>query len=93
MFFYVEEYLRFKGPVFSERLYNQYQVASDTLDELSLINSLEPLNTQVFYSILNLIDIDEMHMFLSRVIRIPKGLDDKFVQDVNGTLKCNTDIY
>lgn len=86
LFFYVEEYLRFKGPVFSERLYNQYQVASDTLDELSLINSLEPLNTQVFYSILNLIDIDEMHMFLSRVIRIPKGLDDKFVQDVNGTL-------
>jgi len=88
LFFYLEEYLRFKGPMFAEKLYNQYQVASDTLEELSLVNSLEPLNTQVFYSILNLVDIEEMHMFLSRRIKIPKGLEDKFVQDVNGTLNA-----
>lgn len=88
LFFYVEEYLRFKGPVFSEKLFKQYQVASDTLDELSLVNTLEPLNTQVFYSILNMIDMEEMHLFLSRIISIPKGLEEKFVQDVNGTLNA-----
>lgn len=88
LFFYLEEYLRFKGPAFSEKLFNQYQVASDTLEELSLISSLEPLNTQIFYSILNTIDIEEMHMFLSRIISVPSGLEEKFVQDVNGTLNA-----
>lgn len=86
LFFYIEEYLRNKPEEFSVNLFKEYQIASDTLEELARMPGLEPLNSEVFYRILDLIDIDDLYRFLVRTISVPRELKEEFVQDANGTL-------
>lgn len=86
LFFFMEEYLRSKPEEFSINLFKEYQIASDTLEELARISGLEPLNSEVFYRVLDLIDMDDLYKFLLNVISIPRDLNEEFIQDANGTL-------
>lgn len=86
LFLYMEEYINSKGDDFITKVFKEYQIASDTLDELALVNGLEPLNFVVFHRILDLINMNDLYNFLIKVIQIPKDLNEEFVQDANSTL-------
>lgn len=86
LMYYVEEYLNLQTPEFREALFKEYQVASDTIDRLALSSSVEPLDTSIFYRILDMINLDDLKAYLTRAVVIPKELKDEFVQDNNGML-------
>lgn len=88
LMYYVEEYLNLKTPEFREALFKEYQVASDTIDRLALSSSVEPLDLSIFYRILDMINLEELKSFLTRVVVIPKELKDEFIPDENGMLNA-----
>ena len=86
LMFLVEEYLNIKTPEFRERLFKEYQVASDTIDSLALESTVEPLNVQLFHRVLDLIDYEELAAFLVTVVQVPKDLKDEFIADADNML-------
>lgn len=82
----VEEYLNIKTPEFRERLFKEYQIASDTIDGLALESTVEPLNVQLFHRVLDLIDYEELAAFLATIVQVPKDLKDEFVADADNML-------
>lgn len=86
LMFLVEEYLSIKTPEFREKLFKEYQVASDIIDGLALESTVEPLNVQLFHKVLDLIDYEELAAFLATIVQVPKDLKDEFVADADNML-------
>jgi len=81
LLFFVEEYINSKDNNFRVKLFKKYKEANDQLDELILINSLEPINVKIFHDILDLINIRDLTNFLTTIVAVPKELQDKFTPD------------
>ena len=86
LMFLVEEYLNIKTPEFREKLFREYQIASDTIDSLTLQSTVEPLHLPVFYRVLDMIDYEELAAFLATRVQVPKDLKDEFVADADNML-------
>lgn len=86
LMFLVEEYLNIKTPEFREKLFREYQIASDTIDSLTLQSTVEPLHLPVFYRVLDMIDYEELASFLATRVQVPKDLKDEFVADADNML-------
>ena len=86
LMFLVEEYLNIKTPEFREKLFKEYQIASDTIDSLTLQSTVEPLHLPVFYRVLDMIDYEELASFLATRVQVPKDLKDEFIADADNML-------
>ena len=86
LMFLVEEYLNIKTPEFREKIFREYQIASDTIDSLTLQSTVEPLHLPVFHRMLDMIDYEELAAFLATRVQVPKDLKDEFVADADNML-------
>ena len=86
LMFLAEEYLNIKTPEFREKLFREYQIASDTIDSLTLQSTVEPLHLPVFYRVLDMIDYEELASFLATRVQVPKDLKDEFIADADNML-------